>query len=339
MAKQPPTLKDVAKNARVSVTTASYVINGRTGGNIRISDETRERVWRAVEELDYRPNIAARNMRTGRSNLIGFITDEIGITPFGGDIIKGAQTAAWQHKRLLFVVSTGNDPDIEERAISMLLERRVEGIIYATEYHRPVNPPENILEVPTVLLDCYVEDGSLSSVVPDEIRGGYEATETLLKQGHRRIGFVNCIKPMPATFGRLEGYKQALTEYGIPFDEILVHADEGNAAGGYRCALNLLEQADRPTALFCWSDWMAMGAYDAIRKLGLRIPEDVAVVGFDDMVVIAAQLHPSLTTMRLPYYEMGEWAVCRLIEQLDEKSDIQPVQSLMHCPLINRQSV
>jgi LacI family transcriptional regulator len=338
MAKRP-TLKDVAKAAEVSVTTASYVINQRTGESIRISDETRERVWRAVEELDYRPNIAARNMRTGRSNLIGFITDEIGITPFAGDIIKGAQTAAWQHKKLLFVVSTGNDPDIEEQAISMMLERRVEGIIYATEYHRPVSPPENVREAPAVLLDCFVEDGSLSSVIPDEVRGGYEATETLLKHGHRRVGFVNCIEPKPATFGRLEGYRQALADYGIPYEDMLVCADEGNAAGGYRCALNLLEQDNRPSALFCWTDWMAMGAYDAIRKLGLRIPEDVAVVGFDDMVVIASQLHPPLTTMRLPYYEMGEWAVCRLIDQLDEHTDEQSVQSLMHCPLIERQSV
>lgn len=334
-----PTLKDVAKAAEVSVTTASYVVNQRTGESIRISDETRERVWRAVEELDYRPNVAARNMRTGRSNLIGFITDEIGTTPFAGDIMKGAQAAAWQHKKILFVVSTGNDPDIEDEAIGMMLERRVEGIIYATEYHRQVNPPGKIREVPTVLLDCFVEDGSLSSVVPDEVRGGYEATETLLKHGHRRVGFINCVRPMPAIYGRLQGYRQALDQYGVPYEENLVCADDGNAAGGYRCALSLLKQDSPPTALFCWSDWMAMGAYDAIRKLGLRIPEDVAVVGFDDMAVIASQLHPALTTMRLPYYEMGEWAVRHLIGKLGEETDEQPVQSLMHCPLIDRQSV
>ena len=142
-----PTVKEVAKAAGVSVTTVSYVINQQSGGNVRISDETRERVWRAVEDLDYRPNLAARHTRTGQSQLIGFISDEIASTPFAVSIIKGAQSEAWQHEKMLFVINTERDKQAEKGAIATLLERRVEGIIYATMYHRAVNPPENIRNV------------------------------------------------------------------------------------------------------------------------------------------------------------------------------------------------
>lgn len=167
-----PTIKDVAHAAGVSVTTVSYVINQQTGGNVRISAETRERVWRAVEALDYRPNLAARHTRTGQSKLIGFISDEIASTPFAVNIIKGAQSAAAQHEKMLFVINTERDRQAEANAIAALLERHVEGIIYATMYHRAVDPPDPIRKVPTVLLDCYCEDHSLPSITPDEMYGG-----------------------------------------------------------------------------------------------------------------------------------------------------------------------
>jgi LacI family transcriptional regulator len=329
------TIKEVAALAGVSFKTVSRVLND----DANVSSATREKVLHAIEQLDYRPNLAARYMRTGRSQLIGFITDEIATSPFAGDVIRGAQHEAWQQQKLLFVINTDLDPDIEQEAISMMLERRVEGIIYATMYHRPVEPSVSIRDVPTVLLDCFVEDGSLPSVVPDETKGGRVATEALLKQGHRRIGFLNYVKPIPASLGRLEGYKQALAQHGIPYDESLVCTDEGDAGGGYRCALSLLERANRPSALFCFNDWMAMGAYDAIRKLGLQIPDGVAVIGFDNMEIIASQLHPPLTTMQLPHYDMGQWAVRRLIEHVENPVDGQPAQFLMDCPLIERQSI
>ena len=283
--------------------------------------------------------MSARQMRTRRSFTIGFVTDEVATTPFAGNLIRGAQAEAWQHDMLLLVVNTNQDQHIEDRAINRLLERGVEGIIYATEYHQQVNLPAKIREVPVVLLDCYAKDHSLPSVVPDEVKGGYEATTALLKRGHRRIGFLHHNKPIPATLGRLEGYKEALRKFDIAFDYNLISVDEGNARGGYQAALSLLGAADRPTALFCWNDHMAMGAYDAIKKLQLRIPEDVAVVGFDNMEIIAAQLHPALTTMQLPYYQMGQWAVRQLIEELDRLESVQPVQCKMVCPLIERQSI
>src|SRR5262245_52240890 len=120
---------------------------------------------------------------------------------------------------------------------------------------------------------------SLPSVVPDEVQGGRTATEVLLRKGHRRIGFINEVGPLPAMFGRLEGYKQALAAYGVPFDERLIRTGTVIAPDGYRCALELLQLPERPTALFCYNDSLAMGAYDAANQLGLAVPDDVAIVG------------------------------------------------------------
>jgi LacI family transcriptional regulator len=198
--------------------------------------------------------------------------------------------------------------------------------------------PLGLKQVPTVLLDCYVEDRSLPSVVPDEVQGGRMATEALLQKGHRRIGFINNVDPIPATFGRLEGYKRALAAYHVPFNPSLVHSGKSSAEEGYRCAVELLQLAGRPTALFCFSDQMAMGAYDAIRQLGFSIPTDVAIVGFDNLELIAAHLRPPLTTMELPHYAMGQWAVQHLLNHVDG-TNLDPIQQTIICPLIERASV
>ncbi len=328
------TLKQVAEHAGVSFKTVSRVLNG----DPNVSPDTRAKVQDSIKALDYRPNMAARSMRTGKSQIIGFITDEVATGPFAGNIIKGAQHEAWQHEKLLFVVNTESDPKIEQKAIAMMLERRVEGILYGTWYHREATPPAMLSEIPTVLVDCFVSDQSLPSVVPDEVRGGREATTALLEKGHRRIGFLNDGNPVPASKGRLMGYQQALANFGVVYDEALVVLGSGNASSGYDCALNLLQREDRPTAIFCFNDRMAMGAYDAIRKLGLRIPKDIAVIGFDNLEIIAAQLHPTLSSMQLPHYEMGQWAVRYLIDCADETGNLQPIQHYIECPLIERQS-
>jgi LacI family transcriptional regulator len=196
--------------------------------------------------------------------------------------------------------------------------------------------------VPLVLLDCYTKDRPLPSVVPDEVQGGRTATEVLLRKGHRRIGFINNVDPIPATFGRLEGYRQALESYHIPFDAGLVRSGKSHAETGYRCALELMQLEERPTALFCYSDNIAMGAYDALRTLGLSIPDDVAVIGFDNLKLISTQLHPSLSTMALPHYEMGQWAVRYLLEHSDQSGyaqDLKPIQERIACSFVQRSSI
>ncbi len=332
-----PSMYDVARLAGVSQTTVSFVVNDVADSNI--PQETKDRVWTAVRELGWRPNALARGLTLQRSHTIGFISDEIATTPHAGKTIQGAQDAAWATNKLLLVINTGRNAAIEHDAVEMLLERQVDGLIYATMYHRPVSLPPAIRQVPIVLLDCYVEDCSLPSVVPDEVQGGRTATEALLKKGHRRIGFINNVDPIPATFGRLEGYKQALATHNVPFDPTLVCAQVSDAAGGYQGAMELMQRPTRPTALFCFSDTVAMGAYDALRKLGLAIPEDVAVVGFDNLELISAHLYPPLSTLELPHYAMGHWAVQNLLDHADSASAPAPVQQKLACPFISRSSI
>lgn len=333
------TIKEVAQRAGVSIRTVSRVLNEHP----HVANATRERVLRVIEELDFRPNAAARYMRTGQSQLIGFLTDEVAQNVFSYDLIIGAQQAAWEHEKLLFLLNTGNDPQVETRAINMMRDHQVEGIIYATMYHREIKRSQFPEDIPAILVNCFADDRSLPSIVPDEIGGGRLATETLLKHGHRRVGFVNVAAKEPAPLGRLEGYRQALANYGIPFDEALVRfieePFEGLATSTYDCVLSLLQMSDPPTGIFCFNDMMALGAYDAVRKSNLRIPEDVAIVGFDNVEILAAQIHPPLTTIELPVFEMGQLAVRMLLGEGDIAQGEQPVQHVIACPLIIRRSV
>lgn len=331
-------MKDVARLAGVSQTTVSFVLNNLSEAGI--PQETRERVWAAIEQLGYRPNAMAQGLRRKRTNTIGFITDEIATTPYAGQIIEGAQDAAWEYERILLVINTKKNPMIETQAIEMLMDRKVDGMIYATMYHRPVIPPKALREITTVLLDCFDEDRSYPSVVPDECRGGYEATQYLLEKGHRQIGFINNWHDIPATIGRLQGYRDALTDFGIILDERLVYTipNENESLQGYDGTQHLMRLPNPPTAIFCYNDRTAMGVYDALRKLGLSIPNDVAIVGFDNQEIIAAHLYPPLTTMQLPHYAMGEWAVRHLIDLLDSEPNPTPVQHQLGCPLVERAS-
>lgn len=334
--KRSPTMSDIASLTGLSRTTVSFVLNNHASA-ASIPAETRERILEMAKKLSYRPNSAAKSLNTNQTHTIGFITDEIALHPHVVNIIRGAQEIAWANRKLLLIVNTGSDATMKETAIEMLLERQVEGIIYAAMYHQEIALPANIYEGPSVLLDCFCADHSLPSVVPNEFQGGRTATEILLNKGHRRIGFLNDVHPIPAAFGRLEGYKQALHAYDIPFDERLVRFQINEATGGYQGTMELMRLPEPPTAIFCFSDFMAMGAYEALRTLGVSIPRDVAVMGFDNNDLIAPQLSPPLSTIQLPHYEMGKWAIEYLLEQTD---DVLPsVQHIIDCPYIQRQSV
>ncbi len=172
-----PSMHDVARLAGVSQTTVSFVVNSVASANI--PEETQARVWAAIKELGYRPNAMARSLRSQRSHTIGFLSDEIATTPDAGKIIQGAQDAAWAGDKMLLVINTGSHADIENAAVEMLLERQVEGIVYATMYHRPVTPPPALSQVPVVLLNCYVEDRSDSLLRSTRFRrpsGAWRAT-------------------------------------------------------------------------------------------------------------------------------------------------------------------
>jgi LacI family transcriptional regulator len=330
-------MNDVAKLAGVSQTTVSFVVNNTP--NVSIPEETRQRIHEAIQELGYRPNAMAKNLRLRRSQILGFVTDEILTSPYAGKIIQGAQDAAKAAGKILLMANTGGDPELEVADVETMLAHQVDGIIYATMSHHKANPPEALHEIPSVLLDCYDADRLFPSVVPDEVNSALNATKVLLQKGHRRIAFINCSVKAPPAIGRLEGYRQALEVYDVPFDETLVCYGESHADSGFSCALKLMQQPDTPTAIFCFNDQVAMGVYEALQELKLSISEDVAVMGFDNQEIIAAYLRPKLSTMELPHYEMGQWAVTFLLEHIEKKEHPKPVQHKIACRYIERASV
>lgn len=333
------TIRDVAQRAGVSVTTVSHVLNRVPSA--RVSEETRQRVEQAAVALGYAPSRLAQGLRLQRSRTLGLIGDEIATTPYAGRIILGAQEAASAQGWVLLLMTTGNQPEVEGREIQSLLQHQVEGVLYATMYHRQVHVPAQLAGVPVVLLDARCDDPAVPSVVPDEVEGGYAAVRELTSHGHRSIGFLTNRDDIPATHGRLEGYRNALAEAGVPYRPDHVLVEESDTRGGYRAARQLLGRPDRPTALFCFNDRMAMGAYQAAAELGLRIPADLSVVGYDNQELIADGLHPGLTTMALPHYEMGAWAVTTIIEMIDRARGTTrgPWPVTMRCPIVRRESI
>lgn len=326
------TMRDVAKAAGVSVATVSHVVNNKAGA--RIGDDARRRVQETVAELGYRPNALAKTLSEGTSRFIGLVADAIATTPFAGQIIHGAQDEAWKHGYVLLVANTDGNKAVEDDAIAMMLEHQVQGILYSTWYHREILVPDALRQTDTVLVDCFANGSGLPAVVPDEEQGGRTATEELLRAGHHRIAFINTTTPSPAQSGRLAGYRSALEAAGIPFDESLVFPAAPEQEGGYETTPLIVES--KATAVFCHNDRVAMGLYDGLRENGLRIPADIAIMGFDNQDVIAAHLRPPLSTVALPHYELGAAGV-RLLLGLEPSSYTDP--HLIACPPVQRLSV
>jgi LacI family transcriptional regulator len=323
----------------VSRTTVSLVINGRAGASI--PEATRQRVWEAAAELGHRPNAYARGLRGTQTHVIGLLTDDIATTPYAVQIIKGAQDAAHAAGYTLMIIDTHGEADAADEALGMMASWRVDGVVYATDFHREIVPPEHLDALPSVLVACLATGSGIPAIVPAEAQGGCAATETLIAEGHRRIGIITGPDGFPASAGRLDGYHAALDAAGIERDPDLIAIGDWWQESGYDATHRLMALEDPPTALFCCNDWMAMGAYDALRELGRSIPGDVAVIGFDDRREIAEHMHPRLTTVALPYYEMGRRGVELLLdrERLAETAAEAPSTIAIECPLVRRESV
>jgi LacI family transcriptional regulator len=320
-----PTLKDVARTAGVSVTTASVVLNDRRDG-IRVPDATRHRVQQAAEDLGYRPNILARSLRTQQTRTIGFISDEVTTTPFAVSMLAAAQDEAARHGYLLSVVNLGaNAPlAIQEQVIGLLAQQQVSQVIYGCMYHRVVDPPHG-LPAGSVFLNCRASGGRHRSIVPDDRQGAYEVVTELIKAGHRRIAFLDDHLHPPASHLRLDGFRAALAEHGLDYQPAL-HVETTPFVRGGLVLSDLIDLPgdQRPTAVFCYNDRIAMGAYRAARTRGLHVPDDLSIVGFDDQEYIASELDPPLTTVRLPHREMGQLAVQLLLEEPGARDDLHP---------------
>ena len=336
MPQREPTLRDVAVRTGLSVTTVSQVLSDAPGR--RIAEPTRRRVRAAAAELSYRPNRLAQGLRLKRTQTLGFVSDWIGASPYAGLTIVGAQDAAAEQGYLLMLMTSGKDSALEDREIRALQDQQVDGLIYAAEYHRVVPMPAALSESLTVLVDATTADKRIPTVVPDEEGGALSAVNELAAHGHERIGFVNNQDDIPATHGRLKGYRRGLRDNGLRFRGELVVYDHSGPGGGYAGASTLLDLRNRPTALFCFNDRMAMGAYYGAAERGLRIPHDLSIIGFDNQDLIVNGLRPRLTTIELPHYDMGRWAVLELLKLIESGRDRPAPHVALPCPLVRRGS-
>jgi LacI family transcriptional regulator len=330
-------ISDVASAAGVSIATVSAALNDVESA--RISAGTQQRVREAAASLGYVPNRLAQGLRVQRSGTIGFIGDTVATTPFAVGMILGALEAARAADRVVLLMNTEADRDLEARELATLLQHQVDGVLYATMWHRSVEVPAVLRDTPVVLVDAESADPTVFSVVPDEVAGAVTAVDELLGHGHRRIAFINNADPQLAATGRLEGYKRALEQAGIAVDPALtITVTDLGPEGGYRAARQLLELPERPTGVFCFRDLMAMGVYRAAMEAGLDIPRDLSVVGFDDMELVASGLFPGLTSVALPHYEMGAWGVQQLLALIESPSE-RAEQVKLCGQLVRRRSV
>jgi LacI family transcriptional regulator len=305
------TLQQVAQRAGVSRTTASFVLTGRDA-DMRISQNARDRVVRAALELDYRPNRISRGLRTSVTHTIGLVSDTIATEPFAGEIIRGAVTAALANDRMLFVVETEGDPHAEDQLVRDMLDRQVDGFIYAAMFTQEVQIPARLVGQPLVLLNCWA-DLQLQTVIPDEINAGRDAARILLDAGHRD-GIYIVGEPAPHLFAgreRVTGVDEALGAARVRCAGILPCAWQPALA--HAAVGELLATGVRPSAFICLNDRVALGVYEALGEEGLRMPDDVSVVSFDDSF-LAPWLRPALTSVALPHYDMGKRAVELLVE-------------------------
>jgi LacI family transcriptional regulator len=291
-----------------------------------------------VRELGYRTNAFAKTLRSGESGLIGFISDEVASSPFAGKLLKGAQNLAWETGHVILSIDTYDKAELEAAAIDMMLSYRVRGVVYAAMYHRVLDLPAGLRDVPTVVVNAQDRDGVVPSVFPDEEPGGYTATRHLVDAGHRRIAMINIQPPtsdLPAGIGRQAGYERALAEAGVAFDERLVRYGTGSVEDGLAFTRELVAVDDPPTAIFCGNDRTAWGAYRALESLGLRVPQDCSIVGFDNQETLAPYLDPGLTTIELPFEQMAR----RAVEILLSPQGTYPQHHPIECSLVPRGSV
>ncbi len=323
------TIDEVARHAGLSVATVSRVMHDSP----RVSAEARRRVHEAVETLGYMPNALARGLVMRSTGTIGILVNSIA-DPFWAEVVRGCEDRAQERGCAVLIASSYEDAAREQRAVDLFRQKRVDGIIVGASSGGPTALSRHgAYRLPVVFVNnehVTPEEQSSASggaydvaaaaatdtylVAGDDVHGARLATAHLLALGHRRCAYVGA-QGRASSLRRLRGYRLALAAAGLAFDESLVVAPGEGAINGELAAFRLLARRPAPTALFCYDDMTAVGALRAVRALNLWVPQDVAVVGFDD-IPLAAYLDPPLTTVRQPMYEMGRQAMTMLLDLL-----------------------
>ena len=327
-----PTIKDVAHRAGVSTATVSRVINETRF----VSEELRARVYRAMEELNYRPNAIARSLRRRETRNIALIVPDVAY-PFLAEVVKGVEDTSFELGYSAILCASSDSTERETACVRLLLEKQVDGVVFIS-VGEGLGHIHTLIKrgVPVVVCDQDPPDVEVDTVVADNGGSGYQATDHLIRLGHRRIGCIAGPAGLFVSDGRLDGHRRALQAHGLPWQEPLVVRGDFRCRGGYEAMGELLALDDPPTAVFACNDLMAMGAICAASKDRLGIPQDIAIVGCDD-IALAAFTNPSLTTVVHPKHEMGAVAVRMLVRRIED-SDGPPDRRVLPTELVVRDS-
>jgi LacI family transcriptional regulator len=315
-----PTQLDVAKKAGVSRATVSLIVNDQVSGNVRISDETRQRVQVAVAELGYQPNTIAQSLRRQRTNLVALLVPDI-TNPYYPLLIRGAQNAADQQDHQLLIYDSDDSPARERSFVDTILRRRVDGVILQS-FHLSVTDVSRLIDAGIEVVaigDALRAAGLEVSVATSDHRSAIKALiKHLVDKGHQRIAHIAGPQGTPPGSQRMQIYREALSESGLPYDPALVKIGTFRRDGVAKLVNSLvLELPDdaRPTAIFAANDVMAIETIHVLRGLGFQIPAEIAVCGFDD-IPQASWITPALTTVGQDPYEQGKQAASLLLQRL-----------------------
>jgi LacI family transcriptional regulator len=327
------TIKDVANIAGVSTATVSHVINGTR----YVSDEVRDRVLDAMDQMQYQPNALARGLRTKKTNTLALIIPDI-TNPFFTEFTRGFQDTADKKDFVVIVCNTDRQISRERRFLAMMWQQRVGGLALNPSRVK-VEDLNHLLRahIPIVLIGTQIDHPDLDVVMVDAIQGSIDAVEYLYELGHRRIGIVGGLRTTSSGRLRYQGYCQALERCGLPIEEQLITEGEFTYDGGQKCMNELLSDPLPPTAVFATSDVMALGAMRAIEDAGLRIPADISLIGFDD-IVDASRVRPSLTTVAQPIYEMGVTSAEILFTRIETKGQFPRKKAVLKHEIVVRES-
>ncbi|QWU13561.1 transcriptional regulator, LacI family [Paenibacillus sophorae] len=327
------TIKDVARLADVSIATVSRVLNRSKP----VSPEVREKVMKVVDELGYNPNPVARTLIMKESMLIGVLIPDIANT-FISMFVRGIEKELFQQGYTALLCNTNSDTKVELHYLNLLREKYVDGVVLLTSAPKPEQIDFfNNHDIPVIFSSHTDKDSRFPCINIDDYQASYDATKYLIGLGHRSIAFFCGPMEYYQTIRRFDGYKQALADYGIEFQTKWLFARDYNIESGYKSGMELFAQEDQPTAVCCVSDMVAIGAIRAAEDSGVSVPEDVSIMGFDD-IPIAGAYRPALTTIRQPVYDLGAGSAQMLLKQIREKDNYIREAKILPHEIIERES-
>ncbi len=336
MSTKRPSLKDVASMAGVGLGTASRVLNNSPS----VKPATRDKVMSAIDKLNYRPNNVARSLKTNATNSVGILLADLK-SGFDTEIIRGIEQIAERTNYSLFLTNTNKEKNKVIRCLKNFVEKNVDGIIIiGGEINEEFYSDIKDFQIPLITISCVTNitpKGKFASIAIDNEQASFEAVSYLINAGHKNIAMISGEKDEPnAGIPRINGYKKALEKNGLEVNEDYIVEGSYTYFSGYDSANVILEFKDRPTAIFIASDAMSIGAQKAILEAGLKIPEDIAIIGFDGLD-FTEFVHPSITTVSQPRYKMGTLAMETLLNFIENETIVSSNFTVEH-KLIVRES-